>query len=78
MGSVDRIGVDGYLRVAFDGETVPTETTADEVRELRWNECSQCGSGPSEHEVRNHDLMWHDGDVYCLRCGNRVRTYDAG
>lgn len=40
--------------------------------------CPKCGSPPSEHEVRNHSLMWRDGDVYCTRCGAYVRLYDAG
>jgi uncharacterized Zn finger protein (UPF0148 family) len=40
--------------------------------------CPKCGSPPSEHEVRNHSLMWHDGDVHCTKCGAYVRSYDAG
>jgi len=40
--------------------------------------CPKCGSPPSEHEVRNHSLMWHDGDVHCTKCGAYVRLYDAG
>ena len=40
--------------------------------------CPKCGSPPSEHEVRNHSLMWHDGDVHCTKCGAYVRMYDAG
>lgn len=40
--------------------------------------CPKCNSSPSEHEVRNHSLMWHDGDVYCTKCGAYVRAYDAG
>lgn len=40
--------------------------------------CPHCGAPPSEHEVRNHSLEWHDGDVYCTKCGGRVRDYDAG
>lgn len=41
-------------------------------------DCPHCGAPPSEHEVRNHSLMWHDGDVHCRRCGGYVRMYDAG
>ncbi len=44
----------------------------------RDTKCPKCGSPPSEHEVRNHSLMWHDGDVYCTKCGAYVRMYDAG
>lgn len=40
--------------------------------------CAKCGAPPSEHEVRNHNAEWHDGDVYCTRCGAYVRAYDAG
>lgn len=40
--------------------------------------CPSCGAPPSEHEVRNHDLAAHDGDVHCKRCGAYVRMYDAG
>jgi hypothetical protein len=40
--------------------------------------CPKCDAPPSEHEVRNHSLMWHDGDVHCKKCGTYVRDYDAG
>ena len=40
--------------------------------------CPSCDAPPSEHEVRNHDLAMHDGDVYCTKCGAYVRLYDAG
>lgn len=40
--------------------------------------CPKCDSGPQDHEVRNYDMMWHDGDVYCVKCGTYVRSYDAG
>jgi transcription elongation factor Elf1 len=40
--------------------------------------CPKCGSESSRHEVRNYDMMWHDGDVYCKDCGTYVRGYDAG
>lgn len=29
-------------------------------------------------EVRNHNIMWHDGDVHCKACGGFIRYYDAG
>lgn len=29
-------------------------------------------------EVRNYSMIWHDGDVWCVRCDVFVRTYDAG
>lgn len=40
--------------------------------------CPECGSGPDKHELRNYDMIWHDGDVYCTDCGAHVRTWDAG
>lgn len=40
--------------------------------------CPACAAPPSEHEVRNYNPTWHDGDVHCTRCGAYVRTYDAG
>lgn len=40
--------------------------------------CPKCGSLPKDHEVRNHSLMWGDGDVYCTKCDAYVRMYDAG
>lgn len=40
--------------------------------------CPKCDSPPSEHEVHNHSAVWHDGDVYCKRCGSYVRMFDAG
>jgi len=39
--------------------------------------CS-CGSEPKDHEVRNFDAVWRDGDVYCIPCGGYVRSFDAG
>ena len=38
--------------------------------------CPRCGSG--KVEVRNHDLIWHDGQVHCKICGTYIREYDAG
>jgi len=43
-----------------------------------WRRCKKCGSLPDDHELRNFDRMWGDGDVYCLKCGTRVRSYDSG
>jgi hypothetical protein len=40
--------------------------------------CPKCGSEPEDHELRNYDPVWRDGDIYCKKCGTRVRTYDAG
>jgi hypothetical protein len=40
--------------------------------------CPVCDSSSSNHEVRNHSIMFGDGDVYCLRCGAFVRYWDSG
>lgn len=40
------------------------------------NRCKKCGS--KDLEVRNYNMMWHDGDLYCKMCDTFVRTYDAG
>lgn len=39
--------------------------------------CPKCGASPYQQEVKNYNLDWHDGDVYC-KCGAYVRMYDAG
>lgn len=39
--------------------------------------CKKCGAPPNEHEVRNFDPIFRDGDVHCMRCGSYVRMYDA-
>lgn len=41
------------------------------------NGCKKCGF-VGTHELRNYDMMWHDGDIHCGRCGAYVRMYDAG
>lgn len=40
--------------------------------------CPGCLSGPRDQEVRDYDPMWKDGNVVCLKCGTKVRDYDAG
>ena len=40
--------------------------------------CPKCKSPPADHEILNHDMAWHDGDVYCTKCNTYVRAYDAG
>lgn len=40
------------------------------------NRCPRCGC--KELELRNYDMMRHDGDLHCIRCGVFIRTYDAG
>lgn len=42
-----------------------------------YKSCPKCGK-TDELEVRNYDLIWHDGEVWCRRCDVKVRTYDAG
>lgn len=40
--------------------------------------CPKCGAGPEDQEIRNYNMMWHDGDIHCIKCGTYVRDYDAG
>lgn len=40
--------------------------------------CPKCDSPPSDHEVRNYNMMWHDGDVICKKCETYIRSWDAG
>jgi hypothetical protein len=42
------------------------------------DECPNCKAKPLEVEVKNYSLMWHDGDVCCVSCGHKIRSYDAG
>jgi hypothetical protein len=37
-----------------------------------------CGQKPGEYEIRNHSLMWGEGEVHCLRCGTFIRHWDSG
>jgi len=41
-----------------------------------YKKCPDCGG--VNFEVRNHDFMWHDGDIWCVDCNIYVRSYDAG
>ena len=67
-------------------ESIPGEHYAivkDNIRFFRaWagdpagrSRCLECGS--ERLHVRNHSMMWHDGDVHCEN-GHYVRMYDAG
>lgn len=71
---------------AFFTEPIPDEhsdVVKDNIRKFRsWamdiagrSRCIECGS--EALTVRNHSMMWHDGDVYCPN-GHYVRMYDAG
>lgn len=39
--------------------------------------CPKCGAEPKDQEVRNYDPIWRDGEVFCVKCGTKVRDYDA-
>lgn len=43
-----------------------------------YKHCPNCGACPKFQEVRNHSLMWHDGDIHCTKCEAFVRDFDAG
>jgi len=43
----------------------------------KYKPCPKCNS--AEHlTIRDYDPIWHDGEVWCSRCNEFVRTYDAG
>lgn len=42
------------------------------------NHCPVCDSTSRDHEVRGYNMMWGDGDVYCMKCGAYVRMWDSG
>lgn len=38
----------------------------------------KCKANPLEVKVINYDMMWHDGDIVCVKCGQYIRMFDAG
>jgi transcription initiation factor TFIIIB Brf1 subunit/transcription initiation factor TFIIB len=46
------------------------------VLTVRNTACPNCGS--KEFEMRNYSMMWHEGDIHCVKCGKFIRTFDAG
>ena len=54
------------------------EDKKEDQKVISKDHCPKCGSPPSEHEVRDYNLDWHDGKVYCKPCGAFVRDWDAG
>lgn len=41
-----------------------------------YKKCPKCGG--TNFTVRNYDMKWHDGEVWCVDCNVYVRDYDAG
>ncbi len=41
-----------------------------------WRNCPKCGSTPKDHEMRDFDPRFRDGDIYCTKCGGYVRMWD--
>jgi hypothetical protein len=39
---------------------------------------SKCLCGSEKFTIKNHSLIWHDGDVHCQQCGMYIRDFDAG
>ena len=39
---------------------------------------ARCKCGSTEFEMRNYSAMWHEGDIYCRRCGAFIERFDAG
>jgi hypothetical protein len=42
------------------------------------NHCPECGAPPEEFELRDYDMIWHDGRVHCRKCDAFIRNWDAG
>lgn len=40
--------------------------------------CPHCGAGPEKQTVKNRNMLFGDGDVYCTVCGKKVRDFDSG
>ena len=38
--------------------------------------CKKCGG--TEFEMRNYSMVFHDGDIHCVNCGEFLRDFDAG
>jgi uncharacterized Zn finger protein (UPF0148 family) len=38
--------------------------------------CPECGA--TEFEMRNYEMMWHEGNIHCAQCGKFIRRFDAG
>jgi uncharacterized Zn finger protein (UPF0148 family) len=55
--------------VAFHGIGSDTVSMAN-------TKCPDCGS--TEFEMRNYEMMWHEGDIHCAQCGKFIRRFDAG
>lgn len=41
-----------------------------------YKKCPKCNG--TNFTVKNYDMMWHDGEVWCVDCNVYVREYDAG
>lgn len=50
----------------------------DKVVSLNHKHCPKCSASPEHYEIRNYDMMWHDGDIHCGQCGEFIRSFDAG
>jgi hypothetical protein len=53
--------------------------TLNDLKEHSRPRCPHC-HGPIEdcQELRNYDMMWGDGDIFCKVSGKKIRDYDAG
>jgi len=43
---------------------------------LKDTKCPECGS--AAFEMRDYELMWHEGNIHCAECGKFIRRFDAG
>lgn len=64
--------------LSLPGGEVVAETFVGHLLASNSKNCPRCGAPPSEHEVRDYDPVWRDGNVHCKICGSYVRGYDAG
>jgi len=65
-------------KVVIEGQDIILECGCKRPIMGRHVHCPKCNSLPKDHEVRNHSLMWGDGDVHCTLCGTYVRDWDSG
>lgn len=71
--------VDRLYKVVRDCESLKNEAdywlALRDWREAR-NTCPECQS--QNTSIRNHNLMWGDGDIVCDDCETFVRFFDSG
>lgn len=64
--------------LAENSMSVEVCSSCHEVDTPNNKHCHNCGGCPKFQEVKNHSLMWHDGDIFCTLCDTFIREFDAG